>query len=216
MRTILLKIIKQPIFWAIIALLVSAVVIVILAKQIRALQTDNARLEQNQAALLSDIETYRADNGNLVATVNAVSLRKDELEELMPKYVTEIQQLKLKIKNLQSFALVTTKTELTAEAPISIHTPTPRADSTLLVDSQPPKDPPIAFEWHDDWVMISGKVENGIATCDVSVIDSLVIVAHRKPRKCIFRRKGKVIGYSVESKNPHTEVTGLEYIEVID
>ena len=40
-------------------------------------------------------------------------------------------------------------------------------------------------------------------------------ITYRKKKKCLFKRKGKVLGYDVICENPNTQIVDIEYIEIL-
>ena len=74
------------------------------------------------------------------------------------------------------------------------------------------------FSWSDDWITVQGKVYPDTVVCTFVSRDSLMLVAHYAKKNCIFKRwrKGKLIKYDVKTKNPHTDIRSVEYIEVIE
>ena len=87
MKDFLLRLIKKPITWVILALVTAIGVISIQAALIKKHKAEISRLEMNQEALLTDLQYYQDENGHMVATVNALTLRRDELENLIREIV---------------------------------------------------------------------------------------------------------------------------------
>lgn len=59
-------------------------------------------LNVNQTALLSDIETYKDKNGELVSLVNGFTVDKSTFKTLNDSLYREVSKLKLKLKNVSS------------------------------------------------------------------------------------------------------------------
>ncbi len=213
MKNILLK----PAFWLILALIALAAVCAIQHKNLAQKEKERARLEDNQSALLLDMEKYRTENGELVASVQALTLKGEELGALIPKYEKEIRSLKIDLKNAKSIASVETETSISVTAPLQEviqqqeeNTPDPE---------EPVEQPgPREFFWEDDWITIQGKVYPDTVVCSFVNRDSLILVARYQKKRCLFSkgRKGKLIKFDVKTKNPHTDIKGVEYIELIE
>lgn len=213
MKNILLK----PAFWLILALIALAAVCAIQHKNLAQKEKERARLEDNQSALLLDMEKYRTENGELVASVQALTLKGEELGALIPKYEKEIRSLKIDLKNAKSIASVETETSISVAAPLQEviqqqeeNTPDPE---------EPVEQPwPREFFWEDDWITIQGKVYPDTVVCSFVNRDSLILVARYQKKRCLFSkgRKGKLIKFDVKTKNPHTDIKGVEYIELIE
>ena len=165
------------------------------------------RLEKNQAALLQDIEYTRNKAGDLQATVDALTLRRDELERLLPAYARKIKDMEIRLKEVQSVAAVTMETSAAVTAtPDTIYVPVP-------VPGDPAPEPR-RFVYSDAWLDAVIYIGDS-ARVQVNVRDSLTVVAHREKRKCLFRRP-RVIKYTAVPSSPYTTVTGLTYVEVTD
>ena len=218
----LLGLLKKPVFWLCVALAIAVAILSIQHKKLAQAKEEAARYEENQTALLSDMEKYRTENGELVASVNALSLKAEELGVLIPKYEKEIKQLKIDLRNAKNIAHVSTETSVGIIAPLGPETPpetiSPGKDEPQ--DTIPKDEPPMArdFSWSDDWITVQGKVYPDTVVCTFVSRDSLMLVAHYAKKNCIFKRwrKGKLIKYDVKTKNPHTDIKGVEYIEVIE
>lgn len=213
MKNILLK----PAFWLILALIALAAVCAIQHKNLAQKEKERARLEDNQSALLLDMEKYRTENGELVASVQALTLKGEELGALIPKYEKEIRSLKIDLKNAKSIASVKTETSISVAAPLQEVIQQPEENTPD--PEEPVEQPgPREFFWEDDWITIRGKVYPDTVVCSVVNRDSLILVARYQKKRCLFSkgRKGKLIKFDVKTKNPHTDIKGVEYIELIE
>lgn len=215
MKDLLLKLIRKPLFWALLAVATLSAIAVTQSSKIKSQKADIERYQVNHETLLQDLQNYQSENGRLVSSVQALTLRADELETLIPSYTHEISQLKLKVRDLQSVAHLTTVTEADILAPIdTVRTPNMQHEYT----DAPPTDigTPPDFFFEDNYITVRGTIHNNQIQVSVEHRDSLTLVAHRKARKCLFKRKGKIIGYNVLSKSPYTKITNLEYIELTE
>lgn len=216
---IVLKVLKSPIFWLGALLLALAITCTIQHRNIVQKGQEVARLESNQTSLLSQVEYYRTENGELVASVQALTLKKEELESLMPKYEREIKALKIELSNVRNISNVETKMEVDIAAPVSPPAAIPASsigEESELPEKEEPDTYPKEFSWRDDWTEVRGKIYADSVSCSIICRDSLVLVAHYAKKKCLFKKKGKLIKYDVRSKNPHVKVMGAELIDVIE
>lgn len=215
MKDLFLKFIRKPLFWALLAVAALSAVTMIQRSKIKDQKSDINRYQINHETLLQDLQNYQSENGQLVASVQALTLRADELEDLIPSYTHEISQLKLKVKDLQSVAHLTSVTEASVLAPLdTARTPDIQHDYTDAPPADINNSPNFFFE--DNYITVRGTVHKNQVQVTVEHRDSLTLVAHRKARKCLFKRKGKIIGYNVLSKSPYTRITNLEYIELTE
>lgn len=215
MKDYLLKMIKKPIVWVCLALAMAIAIIAVQSSMLRNRKTEISRLETNQASLLGNLEYYQDENNTLTASVQTLTLRRAELETLIPAYQQEIDDLKLKLKNVQSVAHVATenKTEISALiTPIPIPTP-PKEELPDAPNRE--YEVPHEFRYSDKWTTISGMIlRDSLVNIHIEQRDSLTVVAHKEQKKC--RRKSKIIKYTVQSKNPRTVITDVEYIELTE
>ena len=209
----LLKLFKKPVFWLCIALFLAIAVIYVQSRVISQKSDEISRLQANQEALLTDVQYYEDSNGNLVATVNALTLRRDELENLIPSYAAEIEDLKLKLKNVNTLAHVSmeTKAEITTPT-IQLPPPTP-LPAIERPDTLPPT--PYHFAYEDSWISVTGIVyPDSTSNVQIECRDSLTLVAHKTKKRCC--RKSKIIKYDVLTQSPYSSITDLGYIELIE
>lgn len=209
-----LSLFKKPVFWLCVAIVTLLAICTTQHRNLAKKEQERARLENNQAAILLDMEKYRTENGELVASVQALSLKNEELGSLIPKYEKEIKALKIDLKNAKNLAHVGTETSVDITAPLQPETPP--------IQEDPEKDDgpviPREFFWEDDWISISGKVYPDTVICSFVSRDTLALIAYYQKKRCLFSkgRKGKLIKYDVKTKNPHTDITAVEYIEIIE
>lgn len=212
------KILLSPFFWLCVALVALVAVCSIQHSKLVKTKEEAARLENNQTSLLSQVELYRTENGELAASVQSLSLKNAEIGALLPQYEKEIKQLRIDLRNAKNIAHVDTETSVDIVAPLE------PADTITQDDGEEPTPKediptyPRDFSWSDDWITVTGKVYADTVVCSFVSRDSLLLVAHYAKRKCLFARgkKGKLIKYDVRTKNPHTDIKGVEYIEVIE
>ena len=218
MKALLLKLIKSPLFWLIAAVIVLGSVCSVQSARLKEVKAEASRLEDNQSALLGQIECYKTENGELAASVQAVTLKADELSSLIPAYESELKQLRIGLKNAKSLAHLSTQTTAEIAAPLIVRElkedDAPASSGQVQSAPRDSRD----FSWSDEWISVSGKVYRDTVICSFVSRDSLTLVAHYAKRKCIFARwrKGKLVKYDVVSANPHTEIADVEYIEVVE
>lgn len=164
------------------------------------------RLEGNQTTLLGEVEYYRSENGELVASVQALTMKKDEFAELLKAERRKVESLGVRIKELESIGEVGTDTDVTIEADI------------LPPDTVYQTEPIMGrFEWADPWVRVVGELHPDKIKAQINITDTITIIAHRKARGWwIFRCKGKITHYDAVSANPHTSISDIRYIELTE
>lgn len=182
--------------------IVATAVIVVGAKY---LLKENARLENNNSALLQSVKTYRTKADENAASVQVLRLKVGEYEELRAADAERIRKLGIKLKRLESASKSVTKTAVNISAPLR--------DTVILRDTLRLHDTVRLFRWRDSWVTVDGVIDNDSVSCSVTSIDTLHQIIHRIPRRFLFFRYGtKAIRQEIVSSNPHTEVV---YSEVV-
>lgn len=182
--------------------IVATAVIVVGAKY---LLKENARLENNNSALLQSVKTYRTRADENAASVQVLRLKVGEYEELRAADAERIRNLKIKLKRLESVSKSVTNTAINITAPLR--------DTVILRDTLRLHDTVRLFRWRDSWVTVDGVIDNDSVSCSVTSIDTLHQIIHRIPRRFLFFRYGtKAIRQEIVSSNPHTEVV---YSEVV-
>lgn len=221
MKTILIKLLKSPVFWLSLAVIDLAITCSIQRRNITEKGKEVARLTGNQTTLLSQIEYHKSRNNELVASVQALTLKRDELAALIPAYESEIKSLKIELKNVRSISHIETEMNVDVTVPVpAVSVPespviVPKTDESVPAGEKK-QDYPIEFSWRDDWTEICGKIYADSVSCVVTSRDSLLLVSHYEKKKCLFKRKGKLIKYDVRSKNPHVTIKGVELVDVIE
>ncbi len=198
--------VKKPLFWAILALVLSGVAIYTLATINVEREAEIARLEGNQTTLLGEVKFHESRNGELVASIQSLTLQRDEFKELLKAERRKVESLDIRIKELESFGQTSTDTEVEIEAEIV------PADTIYVYE-------PIigSFEWSDPWVRVSGEIHPDMLRAKINITDTITIVAHRKARQWLFFRcKGKIVRYDALSSNPHTSITDIRYVELTE
>lgn len=189
---------KYLVFYAIVA----TAVIVVGANY---LLKENARLENNNSALLQSVKTYRTKADENAASVQVLRLKIGEYEELRAADAERIRKLGIKLKRLESASKSVTKTAVNISAPLR--------DTVILRDTLRLHDTVRLFRWRDSWVTVDGVIDNDSVSCSVTSVDTLHQIIHRIPRRFLFFRYGtKAIRQEIVSSNPHTEVV---YSEVV-
>lgn len=172
--------------------------------KVRSLKKERDRLENNQTALLSDVEYYKTESGKNAASVQKLELTKSELEKHCIDLTQTVKDLGIKVKRLQSASTTVTKTEVEIQ--------------TVVHDSIVYRDRPVILKtinWKDPWIKLDGILDGEDFSAKIQSIDTLNHIAHRVPKKFLFFRFGtKAVRLEVVNKNPHSQIVHTEYIEL--
>lgn len=164
------------------------------------------RLENNQNALLSGIETYKAKNGVLAYSIKQLVLTNSELKKDKGYLAKVVNNLRIRLRDVQTIS--TTVTQTAVETPV-----VPLRDS--LVDVEGKIEPAKTFSWSDSWCKMSGVVYNDSAKLSYNGTDSIYTVAHRVRYRFLFFRFGtKEFRQTVTNTNPNTKIVYNEIVKL--
>ena len=165
------------------------------------------RLEQNQSALLSEVEHFKTESGKNAAAVKMLTLSRDEAEKECQELGEVIDDLNVKLKRVEEATKTETKTEVQIKTIVK--------DSIVYVDSSAVRVK--AFGWKDNWTKINGYLHGDSANIKIENNDSLYMVVHRVPKKWWFFRWGtKEIKVNVVNTNPHTTIRYVRTLRLKD
>lgn len=166
----------------------------------------NKRLQSNQDALLTQCDTLRTENGKSVAKVRRLELTVGEFEESCRQLAEQVAELGVKNSRLQYLVQTGGKTTLRID--------TVTRDSIVYVPAEGRTDTMKCFKYDDGWVQAEGCINTaGRLQADFVSNDTLLVVAHRVPKRFLFFRYGtKYIELNVTTSNPHTRLESARYI----
>ncbi|MDR0864944.1 MAG: hypothetical protein LBO74_08435 [Candidatus Symbiothrix sp.] len=174
-------------------------------KNCQNIKDDRDRLSNNQRALFEDATLYRTKDSLSAASVEKLTLAKNELEKYNSELVQTVKDLGIKVKRLESASTTIAQTEIDIVAPVK--------DTTIIVNAEPI--PAKVFNWQDNWVSVSGIIQEEEISCHVQSIDTLIQIVHRIPKQFWFIKWGtKAIRQEILCKNPHSQIVYTEYIEL--
>lgn len=176
---------------------------------ISGLEAEKHRLENNQQALLKDCDTLRTENGKSMARVLELEMTASEFEEHCTELEKQVHELGIKNKRLEHLVQVGGKTELRID--------TITRDSIVYMPTLGQVDTLKCFDFDDGWVQASGCINKaGRLQAEFVSNDTLLVVAHRVPKRFLFFRFGcKYIELDVTTNNPHTRLTTAKYIKFV-
>ena len=175
-------------------------------RKLKDTQKEVVRLEHNQETLLSDLnmETNRA--GKLQATVDALTLKANEMERILPEYERKLRDMEIRVKDAEHVARI--QTELAAAV-------TAQKD-TVWKYVESPREGRSRFTYSDPWLTAVVDVEaDSVASLSIAARDSLTVVAHKQRRRCLFKKPGPT-RYTIETVSPYLNIQGLQVVEIFD
>lgn len=171
------------------------------------LKTDNERLHGNQSALMADVELYKTKAGENAAKVQRLQLTASEFESQCADLKAEVERLGIKTKQLQQVIASSSQTKVEVRTQVK--------DSIVYVPLLAKLDTLKCFEFNDGWVRANGCIDSsGHFEGEFESNDSLLIVAHRVPKRFLFFRWGcKRVELDIVNTNPHAQIKYARYID---
>jgi len=168
-------------------------------------KTEAARHKINFNAAMSEVHFYRTCDSLSAASVEQITLKYNELAHDADVLAREAEDLKLKIRRLQSAARTATITQYKIET---------RWRDTII--HQAGKTDTIrCINYNDDFLRFHTCDTGLMASTHIAIVDTIVQFVHRVPRQCWFIKYGtKAIQQDVVSKNPHTTIIFTQYIKL--
>lgn len=188
--------------------IVAALAVIWADRKIEQLTAERDRYAGNTAALLSDIERYRVRDSLNAARVQSLELTVKEYERFRADDAALIKQLKQRNRDLVAVNKTQSQTIIDLRA-------VPR-DTVVVRDSV--RVPAVAVHCGDAWFDFDGLLTEKEFTGTLANRDSLVIAESVKYKRFLGflwkTRKVEDRQLDVVSKNPHTEIMGIEHVVI--
>lgn len=203
---------KKYLIWAAIAMVVAAVATIWVQRtKIEKLTDERNRYRGNTETLLQDVETYKTKDSLNAAKVGVLELKLSEFEKYRASDAELIKTLQTKNRELEAVttAQMETITKLRGTVRDSIvYLP---GDTTTIVQK--------CVDISDPWFSLKGcTTPDGEFTGTFVNRDSILVAATVQYKRFLgFLWKTKKIKnreIDVISRNPHTKIMGVEYIEI--
>lgn len=203
---------KKYLIWAAIAMVVAAVATIWVQRtKIEKLTDERNRYRGNTETLLQDVETYKTKDSLNAAKVGVLELKLSEFEKYRASDAELIKTLQTKNRELEAVttAQMETITKLRGTVRDSIvYLP---GDTTTIVLK--------CVDISDPWFSLKGcTTPDGEFTGTFVNRDSILVAATVQYKRFLgFLWKTKKIKnqeIDVISRNPHTKIMGVEYIEI--
>lgn len=187
--------------------LASVVMITLQALRINHLNDERNRYRANTTALLQDVERYKTQDSLNVAKAGVLSLKIAELERYRAEDAELVKSLKIRNRDLEQITKAQTRMIADLHGVVA---------DTVVVIREVVDSTALSLNVHDAWIDLHGIVYDGGFDGTLEVRDSLVVVesVERKRFLGFLWRTKQVKSRSVDvvSKNPYTEVMGVESI----
>lgn len=202
---------KKYLIIAAIALAVAAVVTIwVQRSRINQLTGERDKYRTNTETLLKDVSRYQTKDSLNAAKVGVLELKLSEFEKYRASDAELIKTLQTKNRELER--VTTTQMETINELRATVR------DSVVYLPGDTVTTVLRCIEYSDKWVDFDGCIKNNTFSGKIITRDSLLITETVQYKRWLgFLWKTKKIKnreIDVVSKNPHTKIMGVEYIEI--
>lgn len=177
-------------------------------RRIQRLAGDLDRYRNNTETLLSDVETFRVRDSLSAARVQSLELSLKEFERFRAEDAALIKALKARNRDLQDVSKAQTQTIMELSAVVR--------DTVIIRDSVPL--PVLQLHAGDAWYDFDGFLDGRNFTGTMVCRDSLRIAEFVQYKRFLgfLWKTNKIKSREIDavSSNPHTQITGLEFISI--
>lgn len=191
----------KVIIGGIIALMVLIGVVVSQRRQIVEIRKEKATYQRNFETATSGLEAYRKANGELVAKVNALELKRNELNRYSEGLEQDIKALNVKLKNAKAAKVIEY---------VYIY----KTDTILITETAPNRYfASLKDEWIklEQWISVDDKPS--IDSLSLEVRDKLTLIDEVEYKGWWFWRKPIGVKLHLKSENPYLNIDRMESIE---
>lgn len=162
--------------------------------------------QQNTEALITDMERIQIDATRMAVDVKTLRLTVSEYEDYRARDAKLIEQLGIRVKDLEAAA----KHRLVVEAPIVA----PVRDSIIVRDTLPV--PVQTVEMINPHIEFKGIIERDTLKADVHIPVTLnqAVYVEYKHKFLWWRWRVKAVHQTITSDNPYVEIEYSEYIKI--
>lgn len=186
-----------------------AIVFLLGNREIKRLKEERDRYKGNTAALLSDVELFKIRDSLNAARVESLQLTIKEFERFRADDAEIIRELKARNRDLAAVNTTQSQTIIDLRA-------TPRDTVIIVRDSI--VTPAVAVHCGDAWFDFDGILTKDQFTGKLSNRDSLLLAETVKYKRFLgFLWKTNNVQdrqLDVVSRNPHTQILGIEYVVI--
>lgn len=196
---------------AVATVVVAAIVaLVVQHGKIKHLRAERDTYQTNMQVLMEDVRRYQTKDSLNVATIGVLELKLSEFKKYRAEDAELIKSLKVKNRDLEAVttAQMQTISELRAEL----------KDSIVYLPGDTVERVVKCIEYRDRYLDVVGCIIDNVFSGEIVSRDSLTIVntvQYKRFWGFLWKtKKVKNRQIDVVSKNPHTQIMGVEYIEI--
>ena len=178
--------------------------------KIEKLTDERNRYRGNTETLLQDVETYKTKDSLNAAKVGVLELKLSEFEKYRASDAELIKTLQTKNRELER--VTTTQMETINELRATVR------DSIVYLPGDTVTTVVRCIEYSDKWVDFDGCIINNTFSGKIITRDSLLITETVQYKRWLgfLWKTNKIKNREIDviSRNPHTKIMGVEYIEI--
>ena len=202
---------KKYIIIAAIALAVAAVVTIwVQRSRINQLTGERDKYRTNTETLLQDVSRYKTKDSLNAARVGVLELSIQDYERFMKEDADLINKLKRKKEELQNFSKIQAETIIKIRAQVK--------DSLIYIPGDTAYQSIPCVSFRDSWTNIEACVYNDTLIGDIQIRDSLILyetIIYKRFLGFLWKtKKIKERSFNIVSKNPYTEIKGVEVVSI--
>lgn len=194
----------------ILGVLVVVLVAYFLNVRVSQLKHDRDTYKRNNAVLLNDVKYYRALDSLNAAKVGVLELSVQDYERFMKEDADLINKLKRKNEELQNFSKIQAETIIKIRAQVK--------DSLIYIPGDTAYQSIPCVSFRDSWANIEACVYNDTLIGDIQIRDSLILyetIIYKRFLGVLWKtKKIKERSFNIVSKNPYTEIKGVEVVSI--
>ena len=194
----------------ILGVLVVVLVAYFLNVRVSQLKHDRDTYKRNNAVLLNDVKYYRALDSLNAARVGVLELSIQDYERFMKEDADLISKLKRKNEELQNFSKIQAETIIKIRAQVK--------DSLIYIPGDTAYQLIPCVSFRDSWTNIEACVYNDTLIGDIQIRDSLILyetIIYKRLLGFLWKtKKIKERSFNIVSKNPYTEIKGVEVVSI--
>lgn len=194
----------------ILGVLVVVLVAYFLNVRVSQLKHDRDTYKRNNAVLLNDVKYYRALDSLNAARVGVLELSIQDYERFMKEDADLISKLKRKNEELQNFSKIQAETIIKIRAQVK--------DSLIYIPGDTAYQLIPCVSFRDSWTNIEACVYNDTLIGDIQIRDSLILyetIIYKRFLGVLWKtKKIKERSFNIVSKNPYTEIKGVEVVSI--
>ena len=202
---------KKYLIIAAIALAVAAVVTIwVQHSRINQLTGERDKYRTNTETLLQDVSLYQTKDSLNAARVGVLELSIQDYERFMKEDADLINKLKRKNEELQNFSKIQAETIIKIRAQVK--------DSLIYIPGDTAYQLIPCVSFRDSWTNIEACVYNDTLIGDIQIRDSLILyetIIYKRFLGFLWKtKKIKERSFNIVSKNPYTEIKGVEVVSI--